>query len=101
MRLRALLVVGQTPMSKTLRNLTIALLLLTSGVALTVPTAQAHKCSAQYPAQECGSCRDVLPHEHRYADGKLYCESSPVASVIALLEGDDQIGEISILGLLP
>ena len=47
-------------------------------VAGVLPTATAHDCTAADPKTSCGECNDLLPHNHRYNNGKNYCRSNPL-----------------------
>ena len=61
-------------MSKTLKTLMATMLVLTTGMLFSAPTAMAHFCEGVDPPTNCGEC-EVGDHDHNYADHSDYCES--------------------------
>jgi hypothetical protein len=60
-------------------RLGIAALLLTAALAVALPLAGAHACTAEDPEKSCGECREGV-HEHRYNNWNNYCSSSELDS---------------------
>lgn len=66
------------PIAKEITTVIVAALLGLSGLVFVAPTASAHKCKAEDPANDCGPCTDRWyedDHDHDYNNGLPYCTS--------------------------